>query len=58
MNTPTSPATADVQILGLKSQGWHLQATHDAIAEADRSEFASSDDVAAVFVKFAVLQPQ
>ena len=58
MSTPTSPVTADVQVPELESQGWHLQAIHDAIAEADRGELASSEDVAAVFAKYTVRQPQ
>lgn len=55
MSTPTSPATADVQVRGLASPDGQFQAIHDAIAEADRGEFASSEEVAAVFAKYTVL---
>ena len=36
----------------LESQAWHIQDIQDGIAEADRGEFASSEEVSAVFAKY------
>jgi RHH-type transcriptional regulator, rel operon repressor / antitoxin RelB len=36
----------------LESQAWHVQDIQDGIAEADRGEFASSEEVSAVFAKY------
>lgn len=37
----------------VESQAWHIQDIHNGIAEADRGEFASSEEVSAVFAKYA-----
>lgn len=37
----------------LDQQAWQIAEVTDAIAEADRGEFASEEDLAAVFAKYA-----
>lgn len=55
MSTPPSPKTTDSHLPELTSPERQFQAIQDAIAEADQGEFASCEEVAAVFAKYTVL---